>query len=63
MIELRRYGKAELAAILKTSSKEGMTRKLERWGITFTEAGRGNNLEITITSIADRFKVGFFFNR
>ena len=57
MIELRRYGKAELSEILKTSSKEGMTRKLERWGITFTEAGRGNNLEITITSIADRFKV------
>ncbi len=57
MIELRRYGKAELSAILKTSSKEGMTRKLERWGITFTEAGRGNSLEITITGIADPFKV------
>lgn len=57
MIELRSYGKAELSEILKTSSKEGMTRKLKRWGITFTEAGRGNNLEITITGIADRFKV------
>lgn len=57
MIELRKYGKAELSEILKTSSKEGMTRKLERWGITFTEAGRGNNLEITITGIADPFKV------
>ena len=34
MLELRKYGKAELSAILNTSSKEGMLRKLERWGVS-----------------------------
>ena len=57
MIELRKYGKVELSAILKTNSKQGMIRKLKRWGISFTESGRGNNLEFTITDIADPFKV------
>ena len=57
MIELRKYKRTELAEILKTNDKQGMERKLERWGISFTEEGWGNNLEINITDIADRFKV------
>jgi hypothetical protein len=57
MIELRKYSKSELSQILKTNNNQSMKRKLERWGISFTEKGRGNNLEITITSIANPFKV------
>ena len=57
MIELRKYEKAELSEILGTSNKQGIKRKLERWGISYTESGRGDNLEITITNIADPFKV------
>lgn len=57
MLELRKYGKPELSKILNTRDKGGMTRKLKRWGVSFTEAGRGDNLEITITHIADPFKV------
>ena len=58
MIELREYGRAELSAILKTNDKQGMLRKLERWGISYdTPKGRGDNLIIPITHIADPFKV------
>ncbi len=58
MLELRKYGKAELSAILKTRSKEGMLRKLDRWGVSYdTPTGRGDNLIVPITHIADRFKV------
>ena len=58
MIELREYGKEELSAILKTKDKEGMLRKLERWGVSYAPPrGRGNNLIVPITGIADPFKV------
>ena len=57
MIELRKYGRDELFKILNTNSKQGITRKLNRWGISYTDKGRGANLEITITSIDNPFKV------
>lgn len=57
MLELRDYTKAEISAILKTNSKQGITRKLARWGVRFTEKGRGNNLVITVTEISNPFKV------
>lgn len=57
MLELKRYSKAEIAAILNTHSKQGITRKLDRYGITYTAAGWGDNLVITITAIPDLFKV------
>lgn len=57
MIELREYSRFEMAAILKTNNKQNMTRKLERWGITYTTKGRGSKLKFTITDIADPFKV------
>ena len=57
MVELRKYGRTELFNILKVNNKQAMKRKLKRWGISYTDRGRGNSLEITITGIADRFKV------
>lgn len=57
MLELRAYTKAEISAILKINSKQGITRKLARWGVSFTEKGRGNKLVITITEISNPFKV------
>ena len=57
MIELRSYKRAELSAILNTNSRQGMLRKLDRWGVSYTDEGRGNNLVITITEIANPFKV------
>jgi hypothetical protein len=58
MIEVREYGKAELSTILNTNNRQGMLRKLDRWGIFYdAPRGRGNDLIIPITGIADRFKV------
>ena len=57
MIELRKYARTELFNILNVNSKEAMKRKLKRWKIFYTDSGRGDNLEITITGIADPFKI------
>lgn len=57
MLEIRSYKRAELSVILGTNSKQGMLRKLDRWGVSYTEKGRGKNLEITITEIDSPFKV------
>ena len=57
MIELRRYTKAELSAIVHADSKQGITRKLDRYGITYTTEGWGDRLCITITAIQNPFKV------
>lgn len=57
MIELRKYRRDELFKILNTNSKQGITRKLNRWGVSYTDRGRGANLEITITSIDNPFKI------
>ena len=57
MLELKKYTKAEIAAILNTRNKQGITRKLDRYGITYIAEGRGDGLTITITAIPNRFKV------
>ena len=57
MLELKRYSKAEIAAILHSQSKQSITRKLDRYGITYNTEGWGDALCITITNIPDRFKV------
>lgn len=57
MLELKRYTKAELVAILHTKSKQGLTRKLDRYGITYTTDGWGDNLCITLTAIPNKFKI------
>jgi hypothetical protein len=57
MLELRTYTKAELVEIFGTKDKQGLTRKLQRYGIKYQTAGRGENLTFTITETADPFKV------
>ena len=58
MLELRSYSREEISEILKTNDKEGMTRKLKSWGVSFVDNNRrGNNLIITITDIENPFKV------
>ena len=58
MIELREYGKAELATILGTKDNQGIKRKLKSWGILHDEPkGRGDGMTINITCITDPFKV------
>ncbi len=57
MLELRSYTKAELSALFGTKSKQGLTRKLDRYGIAYKEEGRGESLTFEITAIADPFKI------
>ena len=57
MIELKTYTKAELAEILHTTARQGITRKLDRYSITYTCDGDGDDLRITIKAIPDPFKV------
>ncbi len=57
MLELRTYTKAELVEMFHTNSREGIVRRLNNYGITFTCEGNGNNLKVTINSIPDPFKV------
>lgn len=57
MIELKTYTKAELSEILHTSDRQGITRKLDRYNITYACSGRGDDLEITITAIPNPFKI------
>jgi hypothetical protein len=57
MLELKTYKKAELVKILGTNSRQGIKRKLNGYGISYTIEGRGETLTITITNIADPFKL------
>ena len=51
------YPKPEMTRILGTSSKQGIDRKLTRYGIQFEVCGRGEGAVYTITGMADPFKV------
>ena len=57
MLELRTYTKAELTEIFGTADSQGLKRKLQRYGIKFQTAGRGQRLTFTIIETADPFKV------
>ena len=57
MIELKTYTKAELAEILHTPGRQGITRKLDGYKISYLCSGRGEDLKFTITAIANPFKV------
>lgn len=57
MLEMKKYGIAELSAILGSTGKQAIDRKLERYGIEYTSTGRGQSLVYDITKIADPFKV------
>ena len=57
MLELRKYPKAELSALFGTRDTQGLKRKLERYGIVYEEAGRGNTMTFDIKEITDPFKI------
>ena len=58
MLEIgRTYPKSELSRIFGTKDKQGLDRKLIRYGIVFDVCGRGEKATYTINAIPDPFKV------
>ena len=57
MLEIKKYTKNELSAVLGTNSKQSIDRKLQRYGIVFVSTGRGQSLIYDIQEVPDRFKL------
>ena len=57
MLEERPYSISELREILGTYKKQGIDRKLTRYGVQYISEGRGENRVYTIQKITDKFKV------
>ena len=57
MLEIRKYTKNELSAVLGTNNKQGIDRKLQRYGVEFVSYGWGQNLMYEIQEIPNRFKL------
>ncbi len=58
MLEIgRSYSKTEMAQILAAKSKQGIDRKLSRYGVEFDVCGRGEKAIYTIKKMADPFKL------
>ena len=57
MLEARKYTKTEMAEILETTDNQGISRKLQRYGIEFEKSGRGENLIFDIKAVPDKFKM------
>lgn len=57
MLEIKKYGIAELSEILNSTGKQAIERKLERYGVEYISTGRGNDRVYDIVKIADPFKV------
>lgn len=51
------YAKPEMTRIFGSKNKQGLERKLNRYGISFDVCGRGESAVYTIRGIADPFKV------
>lgn len=62
MLELRKYSYADLSAYLGSNDNQAIERKLNSYGIQFSEDGRGQNRTYTITDIPDRFRVFCVFD-
>ena len=62
MLEIRKYTKNELSAVLGTNNKQGIDRKLQRYGVEFVSTGRGQNLIYEIQELSDRFKLSCHWN-
>ncbi len=57
MLEEKKYPISEIREIFGTQSKQGIDRKLERYGIKFDSEGSGENRVYNIKHISDKFKV------
>ena len=57
MLEIREYTKNELSAVLGTNTKQGIDRKLQRYGIRYVSTGRGQRLKYEILEVPDGFKL------
>ena len=57
MLEVKRYSIAELSAILGSTGKQAIDRKLERYGIEYTSSGWADNRVYEIKHIPDPFMV------
>ena len=57
MLEARKYTKTEMAEILETTDNQGISRKLQRYGIEFEKSGRGEKLIFDIKAVPDKFKM------
>ena len=57
MIETREDSFAEMAEITGTPNKQGMLRKLERWGVSLSTEGYGTNIKIMVEHISNPFKI------
>jgi len=51
------YSKSEMSDMFGTKSKEGLDRKLKRYGVSFTVTGRGERAVYHIQHLADPFKI------
>ena len=52
-----KYKKSELAQIFGSTSKQAINRKLDRYGVQFSVAGRGEQAFYQIQQIEDKFKI------
>ena len=57
MIEIREYKIAELVEILGTRDRQGIRRKLTRYGCDFEETGWGKNVVFNIMTAPDKFNI------
>ena len=57
MLEARKYTKTEMAEILETTDNQGISRKLQRYGVEFERSGRGDKLIFDIKAVPDKFKM------
>ena len=51
------YPKPEMTRMLGTRSKQGIDRKLDRYGVVYEVCGRGESAVYTIIAMADPFRV------
>lgn len=51
------YSKSEMSNMFGTKSKEGLDRKLKRYGVSFAVTGRGERAVYHIRHLADPFKI------
>ncbi|MBR5640648.1 MAG: hypothetical protein IKW92_00770 [Firmicutes bacterium] len=62
MLELKEYKIEELKKYFQTTSRQGLERKMERYGIDYSSTGTGDNRVYTILTIPDPLRVYFVFD-